>query len=310
VTICPCCGFKDVESLTAGCEQCGARAVGEALPKPAHELPSYGRSLILVVSGSLLVLVFLTQTILAMVQRASDSISRVFQLWSWIAAGETAAWRLKWISFPVMFVTLWFGVKIYRSIRLQPERFCGLKYARRGLMASAMVAILTATLIGITVPARLRQRRLAIEAGYLAQMYTLEVALERYKHLHKRLPDQSTIVEELSSLPDPDGMIASALKDFDPNGYVPGSEVAAVDPQKGRNLRGGMIIRKTSLTLATDDSPPAGLSFNDYDLRLPGEDKILGNDDDWVRRDGMIMKLADVAKGGVGQSVSAGVLNP
>ena len=309
MTICPCCGFRDVESLTAGCEQCGARAVGEALPKPAHELPSYGRALILVVSGSLLVLVFLTQTIIAMAQRSSDSLGRLFQLWSWIAAGETAAWRLKWISFPVMFVTLWFGAKIYRSIRLQPERFCGLKYARRGLMASAMVATLIATLIGITVPARYRQRRLAIEAGYRAQAYALEVALARYKNLHKRLPDQSTIVEELSSLPDPDGMIASALKDFDPNGYVPRGEVAAVDTQKGRDLR-GVIIRKASLNFATDDSPPGGLSFTDYDLRLPGEDKILGNDDDWVRRDGMIMKLADVAKGGVGRSVSAGVLNP
>jgi hypothetical protein len=85
--------------------------------------------------------------------------------------------------------------------------------------------------------------------------------------------------------------------------------VAAVAPQKGRDMR-GMIIRKASLTLGTDDSPPAGLSFNDYELRLAGEDKILGNDDDWVRRDGMIMKLADVAKGGVGRSVSAGVLNP
>lgn len=309
MTICPCCGFKDVESLTVGCQQCGARAVGEALPKPAHELPSYGRSLVLVTSGSLLVLVFLTQTIIAMVQRASDSVGRLFQLWSWIAAGETAAWRLKWIAFPVLAVTLWFGLKLYRSIRLQPERFCGVKYARRGLMASAMVALLIATLIGITVPARLRQRRLAIEAGYRAQVYALDVALQRYKNLHKRLPDQSTVVEELSSLPDPDGMIASALKDFDANWYQPRSEVAAVDTQKGRNLR-GVIISKASLTLPTDDSPPGGLAFTDYDLRLPGEDKILGNDDDWIRHDGMIMKLADVAKGGVGRSVSAGVLNP
>jgi len=208
-----------------------------------------------------------------------------------------------------LFVTLWFGLKLYRSIRLQPERFCGLKYARRGLLASATVAVLIATLIGITVPARLRQRRLAIEAGYRAQAYALEVALQRYKNLHKRFPDQSTVVEELSSLPDPDGMIASALKDFDSNGYVPRGEVAAVDTKKGRNLRGA-IIRKASLTLATDDSPPGGLAFTDYELRLAGEDKILGNDDDWVRRDGMIMKLADVAKGGVGQSVSAGVLKP
>jgi hypothetical protein len=309
VTICPCCGFKDVESLTLGCERCGARAVGEALPKPAHELPSYGRSLILAISGSLLVLVFLTQTIIAMVQRSSDSLGKLFQLWSWVAAGETAAWRLKWISFPVLFVALWCGLKLYRSIRLQPQRFCGVKYARRGLIATAMVALLIATLIGITVPARLRQRRMSIEAGYRAQAYALDVALQRYKNLHKRVPDQSSLVEELSSLPDPDGMIASALKDLDPNGYVPRGEVAAVDTQKGRNMR-PLIIRKASLTVPTDDTAPGGLVFTDYDLRLPGEDKILGNDDDWVRRDGMIMKLADVAKGGVGQSVSAGVLNP
>ena len=260
-------------------------------------------------SGSLLVLMLLAQTIIAMVQRSSESLGRFFQFWTWIAAGETAAWRLKWISIPVLFVTLWFGRKLYRSIRLQPDRFCGLKYARRGLLASALVGLLIATLIGITVPARLRQRRLAIEAGYRAQGYALEVALLRYKNLHKRVPDQSTMVEELSSLPDPDGMIASALKDFDTNGYVPGGEVAAVDTQKGRNLR-GTIIRQASLTVATDDSSPGALVFTDYDLRLAGEDKILGNEDDWVGRDGMIMKLSDVVKGGVGRSVSAGVLNP
>jgi hypothetical protein len=260
-------------------------------------------------TGSLLVLIFLAQTIIAMFQRPSDSLAKFFQFWTWIAAGETASWRLKWVSIPVLFVALWFGLKLYRSIRLHPDRFCGLKYARRGLMASAMIGLLIVTLIGITVPARLRQRRLAIEAGYWAQVYALDVALLRYKNLHKQVPDKSTVVEELSSLPDPDGMIASALKDFDAKGYEPHGEVAAVDTQPGRDLR-GLMIRKASLTIPTDDTPPAGLAFTDYDLRLPGEDKILGNEDDWVRRDGMIMKLADVAKGGVGQSVSAGVLNP
>ena len=58
VTICPCCGFKFTGSLTDGCHQCGARAVGDALPQPARMLPSYGRALVLVVSGSLFVLVF------------------------------------------------------------------------------------------------------------------------------------------------------------------------------------------------------------------------------------------------------------
>jgi hypothetical protein len=52
------------------------------------------------------------------------------------------------------------------------------------------------------------------------------------------------------------------------------------------------------------------LAFTNYVLRLPGEDKILGNEDDWVGRDGMIMKVSNVATGGVGRSVSAGALAP
>src|SRR5262249_32715077 len=151
LTICPCCGFKFHGALSSGCKQCGARAVGEPLPKPAHELPSYGRALVLSVSGSLVVLVFLTQTIIAFFQRTSAS----WGFWSCVCAGETAAWRLKWISIPVLFVTLWFGRKLYRSIVDRPSQFCGVKYARRGLLASATVALLIALLIGITVPARL-----------------------------------------------------------------------------------------------------------------------------------------------------------
>ena len=70
MTICPCCGFKFHGALSSGCKQCGARAVGEPLPKPARELPSYGRALVLAVSGSLVVLVFVTQTLIAFFQRS------------------------------------------------------------------------------------------------------------------------------------------------------------------------------------------------------------------------------------------------
>ncbi len=73
MTICPCCGFKVEGTLSQGCASCGACSVGEALPKPEHELPSYGRSLLLAVTGLLMVLVFLTQTIIALVQRAPVS---------------------------------------------------------------------------------------------------------------------------------------------------------------------------------------------------------------------------------------------
>ena len=302
MTICPCCGFKFHGALSSGCKQCGARAVGEPLPKPAQELPSYGRALVLAVSGSLVVLVFVAQTLIAFVQRFEG-----FGFWHWVAAGETAAWRLKWISIPVLFAILWFGRKLYRSILTQPQKFCGVKYARRGLLASSVVTLLIALLIGITVPARMEQRRLSKEAAIRAQGYAVERALTEYKIKYQSYPaDLRTLQNRVD---DPDGTLAEAILNIDPGAYHPSADVAAVATEKSRRLRGA-VIRKASLSSATDDTPSGGLSFTNYVLRLPGEDKILGNDDDWIVRDGMTMKLSEIAKGGVGSSVSAGVLQP
>ena len=74
MTICPCCGYKFSGSLRDGCQSCGSRSVGEALPKPQHILPSYGRSLVLAVSGTLVVMVFIIETITAMFPRVSISL--------------------------------------------------------------------------------------------------------------------------------------------------------------------------------------------------------------------------------------------
>jgi hypothetical protein len=304
LTICPCCGFKFHGALSSGCRQCGARAVGDPLPKPEHELPSYGRSLILAVSGSLMVLVFLVQTIVAFFQRASESLG----FWTWVAAGQTAAWRLKWVSIPVLIATVWIGRKLYQSIRTQPDRFCGLKHARRGLLATSTVVLLIAFLIGVTVPERLRQRQTAKDAAIMAQWYTFERALLEYRIKYKTYPANFKDLQE--RIPDPYGTLAEALAGLDPRGYQPlGPEVAVVAPEKSRTLR-GLVIRKASLSSATDDATPNVLSFTNYELQLPGEDKIMGNDDDWIARDGMIMKRSAVAKGGVGTSVSAGALQP
>ncbi len=303
MTTCPCCGFKFHGALTNGCKQCGARAIGEPLPKPAHELPSYGRALVLVSTGSLVALVFVIQTIIAFVQNWAGS----FGFWSWAAAGETAAWRLKWFAIPILFVILWFGRKLYRSIQLQPERFCGVKYARRGLVSSATVAILLALLIGITVPARLRQRKIAEEAGFRAQVYTVERALTEYRIKYQSFP--ADVKDLMDRIPDPDGSLAAALKNVDPNAYRPSGVVAAVGTEKSQRLRGA-VIRKTSMSPATDDSPSGGLSFTNYVMRFPGEDKITGTQDDWIAYDGIVVKLSDIANGGVGRSVSAGALEP
>ena len=302
MTICPCCGFKFHGTLANGCNQCGARSVGVALPKPSQQLPSYGRSLALVVAGSLTVLVFLVQTIIALFTRFET-----LGFWSWVGAAETAAWRLKWIAIPVTFMTLWLGRKLYRSIKQQPELFCGLKYARRGLLASALVSLLVAVLIAVTVPARLEKRRTAIEATHHAHVLTIAAAMFEYRLIHKTLPDESRWREELAQLPDPDGSIAAALREIESAEYEPRAEVAANSTQKSRGLR-DVVITRASLNSATDDSTPAGITFAQYNLRLPGEDKILGNEDDWIDRDGVVMKLADVSKGGLGKT--AGSLKP
>jgi type II secretory pathway pseudopilin PulG len=255
--------------------------------------------LVLAVSGSLVVLVFLVQTIIAFFQSASDS----FGFWTWVAAGETAAWRLKWISIPVLIAILVLGRKLYQSVRLQPEKFCGLKYARRGLLASSIVVLLIALLIGVTVPARLRHRHLAKEAAIRAQIYTFEHALLEYRLKYRSLPpDYQTLLERV---PDPDG----TLRNLNPKGYFSWADVAAVSTEKSTSLRGS-VIRKASLSSATDDTPTGGLAFTNYVMRFPGEDKILGTDDDWIGRDGVVMKLSDAAKGGIGSSVSAGALQP
>ncbi|MFN2532469.1 MAG: hypothetical protein ABR555_14330 [Pyrinomonadaceae bacterium] len=304
MTICPCCGFKFVGALSNGCEDCGARAVGEALPRPAHELPSYGRSLILAVTGSLMVLVFVAETIIAMFQRWSGS----FGFWSWVAAGETASWRLKWIAIPVSVVALWFGRKIYRSIAAMPEQFCGVTYARRGLLASATMTLVVTTLIAITIPARLRQRQMSIDAATMARFYTLDRAFFEYQQKFKTLPDRSTLKEDLAKLPDPDGSIADALHNIDPTGYQPRAEVAAVAPQKSPRLRGA-VIRRASLQSVADDLQPEGVSFTSYELRLPGEDKILDTDDDWVGRDGVIVRASEISKASGGR-ISAAPVKP
>jgi hypothetical protein len=253
------------------------------------------------VAGSLTVLVFLTQTVIVIFSKGLDPLGG----WSWVAAGQTAAWRLKWISIPLLIVTAWLGRKLYRSIKQNPEKFCGLKHARRGLFAQSFVIFLIALLIGVTVPERLRQREMAKEAQFKAYWYTFERATLEYQIRYQTYPAQTA--DLLKRIPDPDGSLAEALRHIDPNGYRPSADVAANGTGKSQSLKGSMI-RKVSLTTATDDLPPAGLAFTTYELQLPGEDGILGTEDDWIGQNGVLKRVSEVSKGGVGSTVSAGVL--
>ncbi len=315
-TICPCCGFKFEGFLSGGCAACGALPVGEALPKPEHELPSYARSFVIAVMGGLMVLLFLTQTIVALVQRAPTvapnlALSSVlsFDLWSWIAAAETAAWRLKWVAIPVTILVLWTSRKVYRSMLQAPSRFCGFNYARSGLMASVIVPTLIAVLIGVTVPERLRRREWGIEAGIYARGYRIDRALLEYQARNGTLPADPWDLLDKDRLPDPDGSIAEALKGIDLSAYKTSADLAALPPQKTRTLRGA-VIRRALANTATDDASPEGLSFNTYELPLPGADGLRGTEDDLLMRDGLIMRASEVMRKASSRTTSTAKVKP
>ena len=302
MTICPCCGHKSNAPLADGCAACGARPVGEALPKPERELPSYARSLALVVTGFLIWIAFITQFGVAFAQnvptlktyreafRAWLSVAAHF--WVWIAAGETAAWRLKWAAIPVTLLLVFGSRKIYRSIVAAPARFCGRRHARAGYFASLAVPAMILVLIGVTVPARLEHRQIGIKAGEDAHAYRIDRAFDEYREKFGGLPDSLTDLTR--RLPDEDGSLAAALKSIDASGYRPGAELAAVPKQKPQTLRGA-AIRNASIAGA-DDSITERLSFTNYELALPGPDKQMGTDDDQVLRDGVIYKASDMPR--------------
>ena len=312
MTICPCCGFKSANTLssvyTEACLSCGAHSVGEPLPRPEHELPSYGRSLLLAVTGALAALLFLTQTVIALVQDTSRAASSPlalssmipFDFLSWLGAAETAAWRLKWAVIPLTLLVVFGSRKIYRSITQSQASFCGHRYARNGYFASAAVPLLILVLIGITVPARLRHRQWGIEAGVNVQGYALARVLLQYREKFGTFPSDK---KELGRLPDPNGEIATLLKEIEGSEYKPSAEVAAVPTQAPRTLRGA-AIRNASFSTVPDEPLSEGLSFTNYEVRLPGADKILNTEDDLIVRDGIIDKASETPHRGSGTTAT------
>lgn len=213
-------------------------------------------------------------------------------LWTIVSAGEVAAWRVKWLILPLALSVLWAGIRIARSVKSNPARFIGLRAARIGVVSAAMVTILIATLIGITVPARLRQRQYAIEAAIYARGYTLHRAFLEYRELHGTFPtDPDKFVEALRTLPDPDGSIAEALKFVDPAGYQASAQLAAASTKVKPMVTRGVALRNVTTTATSE---PAGVSFTSYELRLPSEHRMLSSDDDFVMRDGVIYKASEV----------------
>jgi len=289
--ICPSCGSNFEGDLCVGCPSCGARAVGPPLAKAEHELRSYGRALGAAATGALMFAAFVGSVVVALVQYKLRFWTIFFRLPTIASASEVAAWRLKWLVVPAAIVALWSGRVLIRSIKNSSTRFGGLRLARAGFIVSVAVTLLIATLIGITIPERLRQRQDASEAGIHARGYALHLALLEYRELHGTLPTTDDLTKELKTLPDPDGSIAEALRYVEASGYQATSVLASAST-KGKPLaaRGG-ALRDAAATSTNANLPH--VSFTIYELRLPSEHKLFGSDDDFIMRDGLIMKASD-----------------
>lgn len=292
--ICPSCGSKVDSDLCLGCPSCGARAVGPPLAKAEHQLASYGRAVIAFGSGAVMAASLLVAIVAALVENKGVWL----RLSSVLTAGEVAAWRLKWVAFPFAIAVLWSAARLIRSIKNDQVRFTGLRMARTGFVAAIVATVVMASLIGITVPERLRRMQWSNEAATYADIYTFQRAALEFRELRGVFP--STFKELKDQVPDADGTIAAALSRLDPEGYAPTALVAAASTKsKTQSLRGSAL--RDAVT-RVDRTLNQAVSFNTYELRVPGPDKLLNTDDDLIVRDGLIMKASDLSSSSSAQA--------
>jgi len=255
------------------------------LARAEHELPSFGRAGLAFASGVAMLGTFLGLLVAAFIEKKPGPVG----FWTLMTAGDIVAWRVRWVAIPIALAVIWSGARIVRSIKQNPSRFIGLSGARMGLAAACVVTLMVGALIGITIPDRLRQRQDSLDAAQQARLYTLHLALLEYRDLHGTYPtDPDKWMDALRTLPDPNGSIAEALRFVDPNGYQATAQVASASTKSKPLVTSGLALRKAS---SGTNPEPASVSFTSYELRLPSEHRVLASDDDFVLRDGVIVKV-------------------
>jgi hypothetical protein len=288
LNICPCCGSKtNGDLLTKACRACGAHAVGPPLARPERELPSYLSALAVGASSALLLVVFLINTIIALFAQKPVA----FDFWNVMAAGETAAWRLKWLALPLSLLVIWAGARVSARIAREPRRFTGYRLASAGFHLSVLLAVGLTILIGLTIPERIRQHERGVDAAKNVEGYEAIKVLYEYRARFNSFP---ATAEDLQNLPDPDGSVARLISTMRSEAYEPQSAIAALPPPstKTRASRSAVNVPIRPVALRTDigaDVAGEALSFTNYKLRLPGKDKTLGTEDDLMIRDGVLV---------------------
>jgi hypothetical protein len=269
--------------MSDGCTRCGAVAVGPPLVRPERELPSYSYAIASVAAALLLVGLLFAAFITSLLKFDVIDLEPV-QL---LRASENAAWRLKWTALPFSLMALWITARFCRKTRRNPDRFTGLSYVRGGFAVTAMVFATIALLIGVTIPERLERRRLAQQAAQSVVGYTSIQILAEYQRRFDTYPSSTA---DLRQLDDPDCSFSTVIEQMELGEYKPVTDLASLAPERTKRRKAvrGARVRNVSAR-STDDLPEANLSLTNYELVLPGRDKILGSDDDMIIRDGLIL---------------------
>jgi hypothetical protein len=290
LTTCPCCGSKFEGEMRDGCAVCGARPVGPPLARPERELPGYGPAFFVGATGALGFLSFLVALLAALFERETFTL----ETGALARAAQTAAWRLKLSVLPASLVAAFVSLRLYARMRREPSRFVGLKAARAGLALTVLTAVALASLIGVTVPERLRRRELARRAAENALLYAGEQALARYR---ARFGTYPATLGDLRRLDDPNCELAASLEALGVTDYKPETDLASLSTtgRKGGKRRSARTRNVSARN--TDDLHGAGLALTNYELILPGRDKVLGTEDDLRIRDGRIVEPGARAAG-------------
>ena len=292
--------------MSDGCAACGARQVGPPLVRPERELPSYAYAIGAVAAGLVLVAAFAAAFVSTLLQFEIESLASFDGQLLWRVAEKTA-WRLKWTALPLSLVAVWACARFSRGVRREPARFAGLRFVRAGMVASALVAAALLTLIGVTVPERLERRELARRAADNALLYASDQLLSEYRRRFHTLPAS---VADLRKIDDPDCTFAQVIAELELGDYKPETDLASLSPQieRSRKSRRPARVRNASAR-STDDLPDANLSLTNYELALPGRDRIIGTDDDIRIRDGLILEPSKEAGGDAARPLTSAKKN-
>jgi hypothetical protein len=129
-------------------------------------------------------------------------------------------------------------------------------------------------------------RGLARRAADNALLYETDIALARYR---KQFGTYPATISDLRRLEDADGSVARLLSVIAAGEYKPETDIASLTTgrAKARSKRRGTLIRARASN--SDDLLGDSIVLTNYEVTLPGLDRLIGTDDDLYIRDGRIL---------------------